>query len=305
MNVKKVIPVLVVAAVLGCQRKETKAPVSEMQPNETKAPVSQASTASEAAAAASSQGGLTPARSHAGGQEAGEVGHGAAPAAPNAPVLKGEVAETMNSGGYTYMKLKTTQGDAWTAVRETSVKKGQSVTVAGNMVMKDFESTTLNRKFDTIVFGMLEGEAAGVAPASSSKAPGAEQQAARDAMMAQHAAAAKGPADVGDVKVPKAEGADARTVAEVFAKKAELKDKSVTVRGKVVKSLSGIMGKNWLHLRDGSGSADKKDNDLTVTTSETAAVGDVVVVKGTVHVDRDFGAGYAYPVIVEEASVKK
>jgi hypothetical protein len=64
------------------------------------------------------------------------------------------------------------------------------------------------------------------------------------------------------------------------------------------------MGKNWLHLRDGSGTAGK-DNDITITTNDEAAVGDVVLVKGTVRVDKDFGAGYAYPVIIEDAKLSK
>jgi len=94
-------------------------------------------------------------------------------------------------------------------------------------------------------------------------------------------------------------------VAEVWAQKDKLKDAPVAVRGKVVKFLPGIMGKNWLHLRDGSGSREKGDDDITVTTSETAAVGDVVLVSGVVRIDKDFGAGYRYPVIVEEAKVSK
>ena len=65
------------------------------------------------------------------------------------------------------------------------------------------------------------------------------------------------------------------------------------------------MGRNWIHIRDGSGSREKKDDDLTVTTQDGAAVGDVVVVKGVVHVDRDFGAGYSYPVVLEDAKVTR
>ncbi len=72
-----------------------------------------------------------------------------------------------------------------------------------------------------------------------------------------------------------------------------------------MKANSGIMGKNWLHLRDGSGTQEKADNDITITTDGTAAVGDVVVVTGVVRLDKDFGAGYAYPVIIEEAKVAK
>jgi hypothetical protein len=71
-----------------------------------------------------------------------------------------------------------------------------------------------------------------------------------------------------------------------------------------VKFNGGIMGRNWVHLRDGSGTAGK-DNDVTVTTADEVAVGDVVVAKGVVRVDKDFGAGYAYPVIVEDAKLSK
>jgi len=83
-----------------------------------------------------------------------------------------------------------------------------------------------------------------------------------------------------------------------------LKNKDVVVRGKVVKFLGGIMGKNWMHLQDGTGSAEKGDNDITVTTDEKVSVGDVVTVKGTLAADKDFGAGYRYEVIIENAKVQ-
>ena len=65
------------------------------------------------------------------------------------------------------------------------------------------------------------------------------------------------------------------------------------------------MGKNWIHLRDGSGTPEGKNNDVTVTTDATAAKGDVILVKGVVAVDRDFGAGYTYTLVVEDAKVTK
>jgi hypothetical protein len=115
-----------------------------------------------------------------------------------------------------------------------------------------------------------------------------------------HGAASARPAPA-DVNVPRAEGEGAATIAEIFGNKATLAGKQVTVRGKVVKVNTGIMGKNWLHLQDGSGSQTSGDHDLTVTTSEETAVGDVVTMRGPLSVDRDFGAGYAYPVILEDA----
>ena len=123
-------------------------------------------------------------------------------------------------------------------------------------------------------------------------------------MGAMHAGVAK-TVDVGDVKVAKASGPDARTVAEIVTRKADLKDKTVVVRGKVVKFTGGVLGKNWIHLRDGSGSAADGTNDVLVTTTDEAKIDDVVLVKGVVHLDRDFGSGYSYQVLIEEASVKK
>jgi len=118
------------------------------------------------------------------------------------------------------------------------------------------------------------------------------------------AKAAAAPA-VATTPVPKASGADARTVAEVVQGKGGLKDKTVLVRARVVKVNSGIMGKNWLHLQDGSGKAQDGSNDLLVTTQDTAAVGDIVTARGTVRTDVTVGPGYAYAVLVEDASVKK
>ncbi len=82
-----------------------------------------------------------------------------------------------------------------------------------------------------------------------------------------------------------------------------LAGKPVSVRGKVVKYNANILGKNWLHIQDGSGSADNGDNDLTVTTSTPVALGATVLVTGNVSTNRDFGAGYKYSVIIEDANV--
>ena len=133
---------------------------------------------------------------------------------------------------------------------------------------------------------------------------GGAAPAGRDQMAAQHGQMASGPADASAVKVEKAEGKNAKTVAEVWASRAALKGQDVLVRGKVVKVTSGVMGRNWLHVRDGSGSPETKDHDLTVTTDAAVKVGDVVTVAAAVSVDRDFGAGYAYPVILENAKVR-
>jgi hypothetical protein len=220
-------------------------------------------------------------------------------AAPPSVRVEGKLLEKIDAPPYTYLKLKGDKGDVWAAVPKADVKVGDQVTVVDAMPMEKFESKTLKRTFDSIYFGNLPGAAGdqGAAmPQGGEGGPG---------MAAQHAMAATGPSEVGDVKVAKATGADARTVSEVWTQRKSLKDKPVSIRGKVVKFNPGIMGKNWVHLRDGSGTADKKDNDITITTADTVAVGDVVTAKGKVLVEKDFGAGYAYPVIVEDAKVSK
>lgn len=215
----------------------------------------------------------------------------AAQAAPT--TLKGEVLEVQNVEGYTYVRAKTKEGEIWAAVPSASLKKGQQVTFHEPMVMTNFESKALKRKFDRIVFATLDES-------------GAKQQAADAAAPANpHASAGAATAAAPVGKIAKATGADGKTVEEVFANKAALKDKTVSIRGQVVKVNSGILGKNWLHLQDGSGAAAKGTHDIIVTTTDEAKVGDVVLASGTVKTDVNVGSGYAYAVLVDQAKLRK
>jgi len=216
-----------------------------------------------------------------------------------APPLKGEVLEIRDAEPYTYLRLKTAQGDVWAAVMKAPVKKGAQVTIMEPMTMVNFESKALKMKFDSIVFGTL----AGAAPPSMGAAVPAFA-AATGTNASPHGNAAK-PADVPVEKVAKATGPDAQTVAEVFAQRAQLKGKTVAVRGKIVKFAGNIMGKNWAHLRDGSGSAADGTSDLVVSTKQVAKVGEVVTARGVVNTDADIGMGVKYKVLLEDATFQK
>jgi hypothetical protein len=98
-----------------------------------------------------------------------------------------------------------------------------------------------------------------------------------------------------------AEDANLKTVAALYDGKAALVGKTVSVKGKVVKVNNGIMGRNWIHVQDGTGGANS--NDLVITSKQTANVLDQVTITGVVAVNRDFGSGYAYPLLIEEASI--
>jgi hypothetical protein len=212
-----------------------------------------------------------------------------APTAAQGASLKGSVLEVKDVDAYTYLRIKTTDGETWAAVGKAPVKVGTEVTIENPMVMNNFESKTLKKSFDRIVFGNLAGTGA-TAPSKD---------------LGQIHGGLTKTADVKNVKVAKASGPDARTVGEIVTKRTELKDKPVTVRGTVVKFTGGVMGKNWVHLRDGTGNEKDGTNDLVVTTLDETKIGDVVLVKGIVRTDINLGSGYSYAVLVEDAKLQK
>jgi len=232
-----------------------------------------------------------------------------APAEPTAAnVIRGKVTEKIDVNQYSYLKIDSSDGEVWTAVLKTSKGVGDVVGVLGPIWMENFKSATLNRAWAKIAFGTLQGETPS-APAQAAPSThgvgtfaGAAAQSPATALPPGHPAPAA-PADIGAVKVAKAPGAQGRTIADIYAHRAQLKDHAIAVRGKVVKATNGVMGKNWLHLRDGTGQG--ATSDLTVASDQTAGVGATVLVTGTVHLDRDLGAGYYYDVIVEDAQAKE
>ena len=201
--------------------------------------------------------------------------------------LSGEVVETMDSGGYTYVQIDTGGEKIWAAGPVTPLEKGAKISIPSGMVMTDFRSESLNRSFDKIYFvssfsGKTGGHGGGLPQGHPPIGDGDDVAATMDFT---------------GIDVP----VNGHDIATVYGQRQELEGKSVIVRGKVVKATNRVMGKNWLHLRDGTGG--EGTNDLTVTTDETAKVGDVVTATGRLSLNRDFGAGYTYEVIMEDAAV--
>ena len=197
--------------------------------------------------------------------------------------VQGKVLEVKNTDSYSYLLLKVDAKDTWVAVGLTNAKVGSTVTVENTMEMLNFESKTLKRTFPSILFGNLKADGGDAAKA--------------------HATAPVSAA-AADVKVAKAAGSSGRTVSEVVTSAKELSDKTVEIHAKVVKVNTGIMGKNWVHLRDGSGKSEDGSNDVLVTTTASTSVGSTVTAVGTVRTNKDFGSGYSYKVMLEDASFK-
>jgi hypothetical protein len=234
--------------------------------------------------------------------------------------LTGEVLEVVDVPNYSYYRLGTKGAEGtWVAVPSAKLKVGDRARVGGAMKMQNFKSTTLNRTFPEIYFGSLVPDGA---PSRGGKSPhgaaGADPHAAAGAdpmggMGADphggadadpHKGASNAPSAVEVKAVERAAGPNGKTVAEVIGQRSALNGKSVRIRATVVKSTPGVMGRTYLHLRDGSGDAAAGNNDLTATTEATPAVGDTIVIEGVVAIDRDIGAGYKFPTIVEDGKLQ-
>jgi hypothetical protein len=233
------------------------------------------------------------------GPEAKQPSVEQAPAPPAPVVYSGTVAETMDAAGYTYVLLDTGKEKIWFAGPGCAVKVGDKLAIKPGLEKTNFTSKTLNRTFDKLYF--VESLGAASDPKAVCAVPPAPSKASspHDLEGASRTAAPR-PAGIDFAGIKKPAGG--KTIAEIFTEKKTLAGKSIALRGKVVKFSPDIMGKNWVHVQDGTGAAGA--NDLTVTTLSTAKVGDRVLVEGLVAVDKDFGYGYKYDVLIDNATLK-
>jgi hypothetical protein len=202
----------------------------------------------------------------------------------------GVVLETMDAGTYTYVRVDTGAQEIWAAAPRFEVAVGDRVMFPPGAPMEDFHSASMDRTFELIYFVeqiVPEGAQLATAQVPEGHPPVGQAEVAVQVV------------DPSGIE----KATDGYTVAEIFEHKAELAGQKVVLRGKVVKVNLGILGANWLHIQDGSGSTADGTNDLTVTTSGVASVGQTVTVAGKLELDKDFGAGYRYSAIVTGAEV--
>jgi hypothetical protein len=202
----------------------------------------------------------------------------------------GTVAETINAGGYIYLRLE--EPGIWIATSPLDVSQGDQIEYAGGMEMRDFYSKALDRTFESIWFvgkvqiagRSLEQLHQGVAEGHGSAPPVVPQAIT---------VAAPAPGEI-----MKLDGG--KSIAEITSDPSALEGQAVSLRARVIKISSNIMGKNWVTLQDGTGVA---PNDKLITTSlETVTAGDVVTAKGVIRNDVDLGSGYRYDVLLEETT---
>ncbi len=206
---------------------------------------------------------------------------------------KAIVQEVLHVREYTYLRVLENGQEKWIAAPITAAETGKTYYYGKTMEMKNFESKDLNKTFPTIYF--VEKISETEADAKLPLAPATNN-------VNTHAAspeAAKPVIEKKSVNIEK-EGAGI-TLAELFKNKESYQDKLVTVKGEVTKFNPAIMKTNWIHLQDGTDF--NGEFDLTATTSAELKVGDVVTLKGKVTLNKDFGAGYFYAIILEDAQI--
>ncbi len=202
--------------------------------------------------------------------------------APN--VHKVTAEEVLQSSNYTYLRVSEDNKETWIAISRREAEVGKSYYYEPNIEMTDFVSKELKRTFKTIVFvdKFSDQPITNVKASMDNTSKGNQPAVAKEG-----------------IKVEPAEGGI--TIAELYAKKDSYAGKTVKIRGEVVKFSAEIMGRNWVHLQDGTNS--NGAFDITITTNDVTKIGDVVTFEGSVTLKKDFGAGYFYEVIVENGKM--
>lgn len=192
------------------------------------------------------------------------------------------VKEVVQASAYTYLNVVENRETFWIAVSKRDIEPGTVLYYDDGLEMNNFESKDLNRTFETIYFVQNISD--------NPSLPGKQQPMAQPQPQ-------KPALEKLDVNIEPAEGGV--TISTLYANRETYKNQIVRIRGQVTKVNQSIMGKNWIHIQDGSD--DAGNFDLTITTSQIAKVGDVVTFEGRISLNKDFGAGYKYEVIMEDA----
>lgn len=197
------------------------------------------------------------------------------------------VAEVIQTSGYTYLRVQENGAEKWIAVNRMEAAPGEKYYYAQEgLEMKDFNSKELNRTFPTIYFVDALSKEPVAAPAH-----GAMPNKPVQPTLAQKEGISVAPAVEG------------LTIAKLYADRQNYDGKKIKMKGQVTKINEGVMDKNWVHIQDGTN--DSGNFDLTITTQDSVKMDEVVTFEGTIHLKKDFGYGYFYEVIMEDAKLVK
>ncbi|MBU2553669.1 MAG: SH3-like domain-containing protein [Bacteroidetes bacterium] len=197
-----------------------------------------------------------------------------------------KVAEVIQTSNYTYLDVEENGKRYWMAIAKNNVAPGQLMYYNSGLPMSNFESKELDRIFEQILF---------VQVVSDNPNPESTLAPMERAMVNKSAGEKK------QVEIAPVTGG--LTLEQVYDQREQLAGKEIVVKGIVTKYNPAILNRNWLHIQDGTEKG--KNYDLTITTNDETKVGEIVVFKGTLNLNVDFGSGYAYDLILENATLQK
>jgi hypothetical protein len=210
------------------------------------------------------------------------------------------VREVIQTTKYTYLRVAEDQKDYWTAISKQDFNEGEKFFFMDDVItrMVNFHSQELNRDFPSILF---ISEISKDENKSTLKKPTMLQKPAKMEMQKMNPETHTGRIlpEKANVSVEPVKGGF--SIAELYAHKTTYSGKKVKIRGQVVKVNNQIMGRNWVHLQDGTNHGD--EYDLTCTTQATVSPDDIITLEGIISLNKDFTAGYFYPVIMEESKL--
>ena len=209
-------------------------------------------------------------------------------------VHKVVVQEVLHVNEYTYIRVSEEGEERWIAAPTTAVEVGATYYYGNSMEMKNFESKELNKTFETIYFieKISTTEAESLTPLSSP---------IPHPIGILNTDSTKSVIEKAEVNIEATEGTI--SIAELYQNKEKYNNTVVQIQGKVTKFNPAIMNVNWVHIQDGTNF--NGEFDLTVTTLEEVQLEDIITVKGKVILNKDFGAGYVYAVLIENATITK
>ena len=198
---------------------------------------------------------------------------------------KVKVVEVIQATSYTYLKVDENDKEYWMAINKTeTIKEDDVIYYNVALEMKNFKSEDLDRTFETILFVEKISDKPITSPHGMSAQPSMQKKPLE-----------KDPS----ISIEPVTGGI--SIAELYTNGPSYSGKLIKIKGQVTKVNSAIMGKNWVHLQDGS--EYNGQFDLTITTQENVSVGDIVVFEGMISLNKDFGFGYAYDILMEEAKL--
>ncbi|MCF6346713.1 MAG: hypothetical protein L3J20_00235 [Flavobacteriaceae bacterium] len=215
-------------------------------------------------------------------------------------IHKAVVQKVLHVDEYTYLRVLEDTTEKWLAVPSVQAKIGETYYFKEGMKMSNFESKELNKTFETIYFIEKIGTEPNPDIITETVTLNNLNLSQEDKInLAKQAT--KPVLEKENVKIEHDKGII--TVAELYKNKKTHEGEIVMIKGKVTKFNPAIMKKNWIHLQDGTDY--NGEFDVTVTTNDIVEVGDVITIEGKVSLDKDFGAGYVYKLIIEDAVLIK